>query len=120
MKFDIKPADCAHCGQPAQGYATAGPHRLCRPDTGIDCYRLVTVRGHLMPCRRCTMSAALDAAGGGIVVGDEDCDCQPGTEVSGWHEIRCAACRAEERRIFSAAITPYLTTRTAKNSASGL
>ncbi len=41
---------CSHCGEPMRGSAglTLGGvhHRLCHPDNGMDCYRLVTVFRH--------------------------------------------------------------------------
>lgn len=43
---------CAHCGAPQRGHATVGVQRLCHPDDGPDCYRLVTVYGCTMPCSR--------------------------------------------------------------------
>lgn len=62
MNIEVKPAACAHCQQPARGYATVGPDRLCRPDLSqmaMECYRLVTVYGHLMPCGDCISGAAV-------------------------------------------------------------
>ena len=47
------PRICAHCREPMQGYATIGGRWLCHPDAGLDCYRLVTVYGHPMPCFQC-------------------------------------------------------------------
>lgn len=44
---------CAHCLLEPRGYATGGDDRLCHPDTGIDCYRLVTVYHHPTPCQHC-------------------------------------------------------------------
>lgn len=41
---------CAHCGGPQVGFASVNLAPLCHPDYGLDCYRLVTVYGHLMPC----------------------------------------------------------------------
>ena len=46
---------CAHCGQPMRGFGYLGragePDRfLCHPDTGPDCYHLVTVYDHPTPC----------------------------------------------------------------------
>lgn len=41
---------CAHCRGPQIGYAAKGEDLLCHPDYGLDCYRLVTVYGHGMPC----------------------------------------------------------------------
>lgn len=45
--------DCAHCVRPQRGYAAVNSHPLCHPDEGLDCYRLVTIYGHEMPCRTC-------------------------------------------------------------------
>lgn len=53
-------APCGHCCEPLRGYASAyraGSGQsvpLCHPDDGMDCYRLVTVYRHPMPCRSCT------------------------------------------------------------------
>jgi hypothetical protein len=33
---------CGLCGRPARGFAFAGDVRLCHPDSGTDCYQLVT------------------------------------------------------------------------------
>lgn len=47
---------CAHCGGPQVGMGSIGPaddfRLLCRPDYGLgmDCYHLVVVDGHGMPC----------------------------------------------------------------------
>jgi hypothetical protein len=41
---------CGHCGGPLRGYATLGNIKLCHPDEGMDCYRLVTLYGHGAPC----------------------------------------------------------------------
>ena len=30
----------------------------------------------------------------------EPCQCHPGSEAGGWHEIRCEACRAVETAIW--------------------
>lgn len=48
-------ARCAHCQGPQIGMAAVGDNNggtrmLCHPDYGLDCYRLVTVYGHGMPC----------------------------------------------------------------------
>jgi len=32
-----------------------------------------------------------------------DCGCKPGTELNGWHEIRCAECLDKERKAFGKA-----------------
>lgn len=44
---------CAHCGHHLRGSAFAGDAPLCHPDRGQDCYRLVTVYQHPMPCESC-------------------------------------------------------------------
>lgn len=44
---------CKHCGGRQRGYATVGDAKVCHPDDGMDCYRLVTVYGHQMPCETC-------------------------------------------------------------------
>lgn len=54
---------CAHCGQPARGMAHVGDDRLCHPDSGMDCYHLVTVWGHqrtgaLETCSKCISDKA--------------------------------------------------------------
>jgi transcriptional regulator with XRE-family HTH domain len=41
---------CGHCGGSLRGYASLGDVKLCHPDDGMDCYRLVTVYGHGAPC----------------------------------------------------------------------
>jgi hypothetical protein len=41
---------CAHCGGPQRGYGRAEGKPLCHPDDGLDCYNLVTMSGHDMPC----------------------------------------------------------------------
>jgi hypothetical protein len=46
---------CAHCGGPQIGFSSvfdSGGHRrpLCHPSRGMDCYRLVIIYGHEMPC----------------------------------------------------------------------
>ncbi len=56
----MKKRKCSHCGEPMKGMASISQdgetHWLCHPDFGMDCYRLVTVRGHLLGgvcnCRR--------------------------------------------------------------------
>ncbi len=49
---------CGHCGRddigtPQAGYGAVGKTRLCHPNEPgrPDCFRLVTVYGHTMPCR---------------------------------------------------------------------
>jgi len=49
---------CGHCLKPARGYARAEGARLCHPDEGLDCYRLVTVYGHSVPCGDCSPAGA--------------------------------------------------------------
>lgn len=41
---------CAHCSEPMRGRASFNGLPLCHPDKGVDCYHLVTVYGHAMPC----------------------------------------------------------------------
>lgn len=50
----MRPAEriCAHCERPMRGMASAGDAWLCHPDYGVDCYHLVTLYGHKMPCDR--------------------------------------------------------------------
>ncbi len=50
---------CAHCAHPARGYSTVQDSVLCHPDYGLDCYQLVTVYLHPMPCRQCNQAAML-------------------------------------------------------------
>ena len=51
---------CGHCGLPVVGYGTAHDAKLCHPDFGLDCYHLVTLYHHQMPCDipYCTASVA--------------------------------------------------------------
>lgn len=52
MNLNPKPRRiCAHCTRPMRGYATVGGDYLCHPDVGLDCYRLVTIYDHPMPCQ---------------------------------------------------------------------
>ena len=44
---------CAHCLGVQVGFAGIGDQVLCHPDYGIDCYRLVTIYSHAMPCPAC-------------------------------------------------------------------
>ena len=44
---------CGHCREEMRGFASAGDTWLCHPDEGLDCYRLVTVYKHAMPCFPC-------------------------------------------------------------------
>lgn len=48
--------ECWHCGSPRRGYATAAGMPLCHDDTGPNCYRLVMIHNHPMPCD-CTKEA---------------------------------------------------------------
>lgn len=50
---------CGHCTHPMLGVASAKGHDLCHPDGNIDCYRLVTVYGHPIPCKPCSEAALL-------------------------------------------------------------
>lgn len=44
---------CGHCGLASVGYAKVEDQTVCHPaGGGMDCYRLVTVYGHVMPCGR--------------------------------------------------------------------
>ena len=49
---------CGHCCGPMLGYAKAEGKHLCHPDEGMDCYHLVTVYRHLMPCPECSADRA--------------------------------------------------------------
>lgn len=45
------PGRCAHCARPLRGSGTAlDGSPLCHPDDGMDCYHLVTLYRHPMPC----------------------------------------------------------------------
>jgi len=44
---------CSHCKQPQRGAASVGEDKLCHPDEGMDCYHLVTLFKHSMPCWSC-------------------------------------------------------------------
>jgi hypothetical protein len=46
------PRICGHCQRPIRGMGSVGGTFLCHPDDGMDCYRLVTLYGHPMPCDR--------------------------------------------------------------------
>jgi hypothetical protein len=41
---------CGHCGGPLRGYGNVHGVKVCHPDDGLDCYALVTLAGHDMPC----------------------------------------------------------------------
>ncbi len=41
---------CAHCGLLIIGYGSVNDAPLCHPTTGLDCYHLVTLYRHSMPC----------------------------------------------------------------------
>ncbi len=88
MKIEVKPAVCAHCQQSAQGYATVGGDRVCHVDNMMDCYRLVTLYRHPLPCPDCITSIARTYA----------CSCQSGTEHNDWQEVQCYRCRAMDIR----------------------
>jgi hypothetical protein len=45
--------ECAHCRRSLDGLAAVNGSALCHPDAGMDCYRLVTVYAHPMPCSSC-------------------------------------------------------------------
>lgn len=49
---------CTHCQQPQRGFASLTlsgiEFPLCHPDTGMDCYRLVTIYRHTPNRCRCT------------------------------------------------------------------
>lgn len=44
---------CAHCQGAMRGFSSVNDDWLCHPDEGPDCYRLVTVYHHPMPCLQC-------------------------------------------------------------------
>ncbi len=46
-------ATCGHCLGAVVGAAFVDQDVLCHTDEGMDCYRLVTVYRHPMPCRGC-------------------------------------------------------------------
>lgn len=50
ITFALRMNTCSHCGLLALGYSTVDGDVLCHPDTGMDCYKLVTVYHHVMPC----------------------------------------------------------------------
>lgn len=58
----LKGRTCAHCLHDMRGFASVGDDYLCHPDVGLDCYRLVTVHGHELPCQRriCEVLAGSD------------------------------------------------------------
>ena len=47
---------CSHCLRPMRGHASVNDDWLCHPDDGMDCYHLVTVYKHKMPCPECQMT----------------------------------------------------------------
>lgn len=51
---DFTGRTCSHCGGPQIGMASItqdGQYRpVCHPDYGMNCYELVTIHGHSMPC----------------------------------------------------------------------
>lgn len=65
----MRPAEriCGHCERLMRGMASAGDVWLCHPDSGVDCYHLVTLYGHPTPCDRLEADeryfAALDELG---------------------------------------------------------
>jgi hypothetical protein len=52
---------CAHCGQALVGYATLDAVKLCSPAYGLDCFWLVTVYAHSMPCAHKPCAASVRA-----------------------------------------------------------
>lgn len=54
---------CAHCAHDLDGSASVGDSPLCHPGDGLDCYRLVTIYGHAMPCTECVLARASDDEG---------------------------------------------------------
>lgn len=46
---------CRHCWRPQRGRASVYGEPVCHPDQGMDCYHLVTVYGHPMPCDKCKL-----------------------------------------------------------------
>jgi hypothetical protein len=44
---------CAHCMRPALTPLAIGKYQLCHPPYGLDCYELVTIAKHGMPCNWC-------------------------------------------------------------------
>ena len=52
---------CAHCGGRQRGFAGMGANLLCHPDFGMDCYQMVTVYHHPMPCESCAPEPDLRA-----------------------------------------------------------
>lgn len=60
MPATSEPRRCGHCGASdvgtlRAGYASVGMEPVCHPYVGDrpDCYRLVTIYGHPMPCADC-------------------------------------------------------------------
>ncbi len=41
---------CAHCSGVLRGFGSVNGLPLCHPDNGMDCYHLVTLYRHEMPC----------------------------------------------------------------------
>lgn len=52
---------CSHCLRPMAGFASLNDDPLCHPDEGIDCYHLVTVYKHEMPCTSCRENERIKA-----------------------------------------------------------
>ena|SRR5688500_5123412 len=48
---------CEHCGGRRVGYGVVAGKKVCHPDIGMDCYHLVTVYGHEMPCKTCVSTS---------------------------------------------------------------
>lgn len=51
-KIDHKQT-CGHCMLEMRGFAAKGDIYLCHPDTGLDCYQLVTRYRHSLNCQFC-------------------------------------------------------------------
>lgn len=54
---------CGHCGLSLRGYASSGDDKLCHPDTGMDCYKLVTLYKHEFDCEDPKCLASIRARG---------------------------------------------------------
>lgn len=56
LTMSIRPLSdmiCSHCLGTMRGCASLNDDMLCHPDDGLDCYRLVTIYKHAMPCETC-------------------------------------------------------------------